>query len=303
VIAVVLSSYGHPSAQRLESPGDRSIFQSGVDLVTLHVTVTDRSRRYVTDLERDQFRVFENGRRQELKFFQKSGLPLALTLLLDTSASMENALPIVQEAAVRLVRQLEPQDVASVIAFDQGIHVLQGFTNDPAVLESAIRRIEHGGTTSFYTAVYVALKEFAATRPVPRTSAPRRRTVVVLSDGVDSSSLIGFEEVLELATRTDAAIYAVCLGTRNADPRQHDPSEFVLRRLSEQTGGRAFFPLHGYELPNVYAEIERELSSQYVLAYEPSEQPADGRFRNLAVLVDFAGAVARTRKGYFARDK
>ncbi len=151
--------------------------------------------------------------------------------------------------------------------------------------------------------MYVTLKELSKTPPASGTSAPRRRTIVVLSDGHDTTSPLGFEELLEFATRSDAAIYTIQLNGRNLLLRRSDTAEFALRRLAEQTGGRAFVPLHRYELPRVYAEIMRELSSQYALAYQSDGVVKDTGFRSLSVQVQRPDAVARTKRGYFARDK
>ena len=129
----------------------------------------------------------------------------------------------------------------------------------------------------------------------------RRRAIVLLSDGEDTSSLVTFEEVLDLASRSNTAIYAIGL-TSNAPGtnRGAQDAEFVLRRLTQQTGGRAFFLREVRELSGVYAEIKAELASQYLLAYQTSNPNRDGRFRNVAVRLERPGLIARTRPGYYA---
>ena len=278
-----------------------SVFRSAVDLVTLHVTVTDRRKRYVTDLNQEQFEVFENGHRQQLKFFQAGGLPLALTLLMDTSASMASALPQVQEVARRFVDHLQPGDIASVVAFDGSVRVLQDFTTDRSALTTAVGVADRGDATGLFTALYVALKEFDKARGWDDMA--RRRALVLLSDGEDSSSLIGFNDLLELASTADAAIYAVRLGRpRGPIDGPVDATEWVLRRLAEQTGGRAFFPASRSEFRSIHDAIRLELASQYSLAYESDDRRRDGRFRSLAVVIGGRNAVARTKRGYVARD-
>jgi VWFA-related protein len=277
-----------------------SVFRSAVDLVTLHVTVTDRRKRYVTDLDQEHFEVFEDGRRQQLKFFQARGLPLALTLLLDASPSMQSAQPQVQEVAHRFVEHLQPGEIGSVLGFDASVTVLQDFTADRNALAAAIGRVRRGDGTSLFTALYVALKEFDKARGWD--GLPRRRTLILLSDGEDSSSLIGLTELLELASSADAAIYAIRLGRpkRAIDP-SNGVTERVLRRLADHTGGRAFFPANRYQFSRIHDEIRAELASQYSLAYESDAPGEDGRFRNLAVLIDGPNAVARTKRGYVSR--
>jgi Ca-activated chloride channel family protein len=281
-------------------PRAPSAFTTAVDLVTLHVTVTDERKRFVPDLDEDHFEVFEDGRRQRLKFFQARGLPLAVTLLLDTSASMGNALPEVREVARRFVTNLQPADVASVVAFDGSVRVLQDFTADRDALTAAIGRVVRGSSTSLFTALYVALKEFDRARR--SDGLARRRALILLSDGEDSSSLIGLSELLVPASSADAAIYAIRLG-RPSGPADGagGATEWVLRRLAEQTGGRAFFPVNRYEFRRIHDAIRLELANQYSLAYESDDRHRDGRFRNLAVLIGGRNAVARTKRGYFAR--
>jgi Ca-activated chloride channel family protein len=269
--------------------------------VTLHVTVTDGRRRYVGDLNQEQFEVFENGRRQQLKFFQAKGLPLALTVLMDTSASMASALPQVQEVARGFVDHLQPGEIASVVAFDGSVRVLQDFTADRNALTAAVGLARRGEATSLFTALYVALKEFD-NKARRWDGMARRRTMVLLSDGEDSASLIDFSDLLEVASTADTAIYAIRLG-RPKGPigGPADATERVLRRLAEQTGGRAFFPATRHQFRPIHDAIRLELASQYSLAYESDDRRRDGRFRSLAVLIGGRNAVARTKRGYVAR--
>jgi Ca-activated chloride channel family protein len=276
-----------------------SIFSSGVDLVTLHVTVRDRDDRLITDVTEAEFSVFENGRRQQLRFFQPSGLPLALTLMLDTSASMQSGLAAAKSAAIDLIRQMRPDDVAAVVTFDDTVQVLRDFTNDQSALTAAVGQAVPGGTTSLYTAVYIALKELDQVKRVFATNAPRHRIIVVLSDGDDMSSVVGFDELLDMAARSDATIYAIRL-RRPAMPDARVRSESVLSRLAEQTGGRAFFPSHAHELQRASRAIASELSGQYALAYESDGGRRDGGFRALSVQIARIGAAARTKRGYVA---
>jgi Ca-activated chloride channel family protein len=301
VLAVVIVA-GTPSSALPGSQDQQSRFRTGVDVVSLNVTVTDGSRRYVTDLEQGDFQILEDGRKQEVTFFQKTGLPLALVLLMDTSASMSDNLPLAQEAAIGFARELGSGDLASVIDFDSSVHVLQDFTSDRSVIERAIHRTEANGSTALYNAMYIALKELNKAATGPNKAEPRRQAVVLLSDGDDTSSLIEFDEVLDLAARSDTTVYAIGLGLRTPAPgRSPNPgAPYVLRRIAEQTGGRTFFPQIGKELAAVYGEIKAELSSQYSLAYESSNTARDGRFRKVSVLIARPSAVARTRPGYYA---
>jgi Ca-activated chloride channel homolog len=291
-------------AQGPPSPTQRPGFRAAVDVVALNVTVTDGAQHFVTDLQQGDFLIFEDGRQQQLTFFQKSGLPLAVALLLDTSASMDDKLAIAQEAAIGFARQMGANDVASVIDFDSRVNVLQDFTGDVNAIERAVHQTRAGGSTALYNALYIALKELRKTRPDEHTGQPPRRAIVVLSDGEDTSSLISFEDVLDAAARSDTAIYTIGLTSRSpTQTRGSQAAEFVLRRFAQQTGGRAFFPTQATELASIYAQIRADLSNQYSLAYESTNPRRDGQFRRIAVRLDRTGCIARARPGYYGPTK
>jgi Ca-activated chloride channel family protein len=287
--------------QHLLAQSQRPVFRAGVDLVSLSVTVTDPGRQYVAGLSRDDFTVIENGVPQTLTFFARTGVPLALALLIDSSASMEKSMNAAQEAAIGFARQIGRADLATIIDFDSRVEVAQGFTGDVGALEAAIRGTTAGGSTTLYNALYIALKELAKLTPQDNPQAPRRRAIIVLSDGADTSSLVTFEEVLDLASRSDTVIYTIGLGAHEpAAPGKANDGQFVLRRLAEQTGGRAFFPQQIKELAGVYHDIRDELASQYSLAYESSVGMRDGQWRRIAVRVNRPSVTVRTRQGYYA---
>jgi Ca-activated chloride channel homolog len=300
IVAASIVAHGGANGQA-PSGAQRPAFRGGVDVVALNVTVTDGSRHYLTDLEPQDFLIYEDGRQQQVTFFQKTGLPLALALLLDTSASMDQSLPIAQEVAVGFVRALAPADKASVIDFDTRVEVRQDFSGDRNALEQAIRQTAAGGSTSLYNAVYIALKELGKTVRQELLAEPRRRALVVLSDGEDTTSLVSFDEVLDLAARSDTTIYAIgLLGPETSAATRSNAARFVLGRLTQQTGGRAFFPVDAKDLNGIYGEITAELSSQYSLAYESDNLQRDGQFRRIAVRIERPGVVARARPGYYA---
>ena len=299
-LAALLAAAIVTHAQEPRAASEYTLFRAGIELVTLHVTVTDKSRAYVTDLNPTDFAVFENGRRQEVAFFQRNGLPLAVALLFDMSGSMQRTLPPLQRAATEFVRALAPEDVASVMSFGDTVRVLQGFTADRSAVERAIRRAPADGGTALNTAVYVALTQLSSTAARQTDGVPRRRVLVLLSDGNDTASLVAFEDVLALASRRDVAIYSIRLEQPMPAVREPDEGRFALQRLASQTGGRAFFPQQSYALRTVFADIRRELASQYALAYEPRGARDGNSFRSLSVLVAAPNAVARTRRGYIA---
>jgi Ca-activated chloride channel family protein len=272
-------------------------FRGGIDLVSLNVTVMDGTK-YVTGLNQEDFEVYEDGARQAITFFSRTPQPVALAILLDTSASMEEKLPTAQEAAVGFARRMKTGDEIEVIDFDSAVRVLQPFTSDTVALERAIRQTAVNGSTSLYNAIYISLKELKKAR-AQSAEEIRRQAVVVLSDGDDTSSLVEYDEVLDLAKRSETAIYSIGLRQGSEGKREFKEAEFVLRQLSQETGGRAFFPTSVAELPKIYDQISEELSSQYTIAYTSRNALRNGAWRRIIVRVARPGLAARTRQGYY----
>jgi Ca-activated chloride channel family protein len=288
-----------PAAQTPQSEPQQRV-RSGVDLVSLNVTVTEGTR-YVGDLTEADFEVFEDGARQSLTFFSRVQQPIALAILLDTSASMNERLTTAQEAAIGFARRMRKEDVIEVIDFDSQVRILQSFTNDVAALEKAIRGTDVNGSTSLYNAIYISLKELKKAK----ASSPeeiRRQAIVVLSDGDDTSSLVPYEEVLDLAKRSETAIYSIGLRPIGAYRSEFKEAEFVLKQLSQETGGRAYFVTAASELPKIYEQISEELANQYSLAYSSRNPLRNGAWRRIVVRVSKPGVTARTRLGYYAPD-
>ena len=274
--------------------------RSGVDLVPLSVTVMEGAK-YVTDLDETDFEVFEDGAKQAISFFSRTQQPIALAVLLDTSASMNERLPTAQEAAIGFAKRMRSEDVMEVIDFDSQARILQTFTNDVTALEKAIRSTDVNGSTSLYNAIYVSLKELKRAK----ANSPeeiRRQAIVVLSDGDDTSSLVPYEEVLDLAKRSETAIYAIGLRPSGTYRTEFKEAEFVLKQLSQETGGRAYFVLTAAELPKIYEQISEELANQYSLAYSSRNPMRNGAWRRVVVRVTKPGMTARTRQGYYGPD-
>jgi Ca-activated chloride channel family protein len=281
----------------------RPSFRSTVDLILLNVTVTGGGGRYVSDLSADDFQVLEDGRQQEVAFFSPANVPLSVSLVLDTSSSMDDEMPLAKQAAMDFIAKLRPGDVAEVVSFDSRVEVLQPLTSSRTLLEAAIQRLRAGGATSLYNAVYIALKQYEKVKPATSDDV-RRHVIVVLSDGDDTSSLVTFDQLLDTAKRSQTAIYAVGLGLEEAIPRHalRSDGEFGLRQLAQETGGRLFMPKRPTELGDVYTQIADELTHQYIVGYLSTNAGADGEWRRVAVRVNRPNVQARTRSGYFASE-
>jgi Ca-activated chloride channel family protein len=209
---------------------------------------------------------------------------------------MDDKMGFAQEAAVNFVGTMKEDDLTEVVEFGSKAHVLQPFTADHDVLTRAIRMTQAGGTTSLYNALYIALKNLSR-----RREDIRRQAIVVLSDGEDTSSLVSFEQVMELAKDTDVTVYTISLRRPNARRgRAFSEAEFVLKKLAEETGGQWFFPGQIEELESVYERIATELKSQYNIGYISNNPRRDGSWRRVVVQTGYPDLVVRTKLGYFA---
>jgi Ca-activated chloride channel family protein len=286
-------------AAPLPLDAQRPQFRTTIDIVSLNITVVDGASKYLTDLEQADFSVFEDGIKQDIIFFTRRPQPIALSLLLDSSASMEDKLQMLQVAATNFVKRMKSSDLAQVIDFDSRVSIRQAFTSSQPELQTAILQTVAGGSTSLHNAVYVSLKELGKIKAQNEEDV-RRQALIVFSDGEDTSSLVSFEEVLDLAKRSETAIYTIALRGNDSSSRGFREAEFVLRQLAQETGGRAFFPAKIDDLNGVYGQIADELASQYTLGYTSKNPRNDGAFRRIVVQVARPNASARTKRGYYA---
>jgi Ca-activated chloride channel homolog len=283
-----------------DAPSRPPSFASAVAMVKIDVSVTDAQERRLAGLAAGDFKVFEDGVPQQLTVFSQERLPISLAVVIDCSGSMGIALPSVKAAARRLLGTLEAADQAQVVQFNERLAVLQDFTSDVALLQAAVGRIEAGGQTGLYNALYLTLKDPRLRR---RPHELTRQAVVVLSDGADTSSLVDDDQVLDLARRGDAIVFTVSLSKpwpSRADAEERNRATFFLTALARETGGRAFFAARLADLDGVYDGIANELRTQYALGYVPSNQAVDGRYRRIAVQLLQASGRLRHRTGYYS---
>jgi VWFA-related protein len=303
---VTVFTFAPLAAAQSGVPTDQPTFRSGIELVALNVTVTDAHKRHITNLGETDFQVFEDGVLQDVAFFAVGKVPLDLAVLLDTSASMADVLSLVQAAATGFVSTLGPSDRGLVMTFNDSARVVQGWTSERTALVGAIGGVSSRGGTSLYNALYVALKEFAR---MPRgNDEVRGQAMVVLSDGEDTASLVGFDEVLTLAKRSGVSIYTISLRNRSAATellgsarRFFSEADYSMRTLARETGALSFFPAELRELSGVYGSIAEELATQYSMGYTPKNQRVSLDFRRVLVRIPTRpDARARTRTGYLA---
>lgn len=264
-----------------------------VDLVELYTTVLDRKGRPVEGLGRGDFKVLEDGTEQTVRRFESvKDVPIYAGVLLDTSASMAEELPDAIQGALRFFQSVvTPRDRAAVVTFNDKPNLAVRFTPDPEVLAGGLANLTAEGNTALYDSLIYTLYYFGGIRG--------KRAIVLLSDGKDEGSKYRFDDALEYARRAGVTIYTVGLNlsTREAEVRSK------LQRFAEETGGQSFWIEKAVELERVYREVEAQLRSQYLLAYESSQsaQPgaAENRYRTIEVRLAQPGLEAKTLRGYY----
>lgn len=301
IVAITLMAAGTATLLAQNPQQQSPVFKSAASLVALNVIVTDLKQQYASGLRAEDFEVYEDGVRQQVEFFATADVPLDLILLIDASSSMAEKVPVVRHAATGFIQTLRPGDRAAVVSFSDGVRVLQPLTDQHALVRQAIDQTGAKGATALHNAIYVALKEFGR-RPSGRGDV-RRQAITVLSDGEDTSSLLSFDDVLEMAKRSGVSIYTIGLKgpvDATAGRRYFSQSDFAMKQLATETGAVPFFPQSVRELGKVYDAIASELASQYSIGYVPRSLREDGRYRRVVVRVANRPELkSRTRTGYF----
>jgi Ca-activated chloride channel family protein len=267
------------------NPGERV----DVQMVELYTSVTDHHGRPVSGLERGNFKVLEDGTEQTLRRFELvHDLPIHAGVLLDTSGSMLDNLETAVQAALGFFHEvIQPRDRAAVITFNGEPNLAVRFTNDRELLAGGLAGLHAEGSTALYDSIIYTLYYFGGVRG--------KRAVVLLTDGKDEGSRFQFRDALEYAKHSGIAFYCVGLGQTANGP----DIRLKLTQLATETGGRSFFIDRVAQLSAIYHDIETELRSQYLLAYQSSKQGNDGKFRTVEVRLDRPGLDARTVPGYY----
>jgi Ca-activated chloride channel homolog len=284
---------------------------STTGLVHLVATVVDKHHNFITDLDKTDFKVIENGAPQNIQFFSReTDLPLRIALLLDTSNSIRPRLDFEKDAAIDFLSKVirRNKDLAFLMTFDNDPEVIQDYTGEIELLDSSIREQRAGGGTALNDAIFLAAQKLQRA-PIPNgQDSDIRRVIVVISDGDDNLSDHALSDAIDAAIRSETAIFAVSTDTDwlaiddASKPRKYALSagDKVLQAYADQTGGRAFFPYRVDDLAQSFLSIGEELRSQYFIAYAPVDPPAGGQYRRIDVETSQKGLTVRTRKGYFA---
>ena len=286
-----------PPVQQPAQADEPTRIQVDVTRVSLLYTVTDRKGRFVTNLTKDDFEVIESKKSQNiLEFNAESDLPLRLGILIDTSNSIRERFKFEQDAAIEFVNNTlhANQDRAMLVKFDTSAELISDLVSDTEKLATAIRSLRPGGGTALYDAIYFACRD-KLSQDQPRHKF--RRAIVILSDGDDNQSRYTREQAREMALKSDVVLYAISTNIS----RIESDGDKVLRYLTAETGGRAFFPFKVEDLEQSFENIRNELTHQYTLSYRPEPLLTDGLFHTIEMRVKGRkDLIVRTRKGYYA---
>jgi Ca-activated chloride channel homolog len=310
---------------REEVPQDSDeVVKVETNLTNIFFTAADKNKRFINTLKAEDIRVLEDGQPQQIFTFQQNtDLPLSLAILIDTSASEERTLPELKFAAQSFLENVirPAKDEAAILSFTGETTLEQSFTGSLDRLRRAVDKVEFvppsgyvgggvvvngtppisgtnqslAGSTAIWDAIWVTSDE------VIRDSAEHtRRAIILLTDGQDTSSRMKMHEAIEHAQKVDAFIYAIGIGDRYT----FNVEEGTLRKVAERTGGRAFFPSNERDLQEAFAQIQRDLREQYLVAYSPSNKSRDGSYRRIDIEVvspTYKGLKLTYRPGYFAK--
>jgi len=297
--AVLYAQQAAPVAQKpdelVEDPGTRIILD--VTRVNMLFTVTDKKGRFVTDLTKDDFQVFEAKKPQAIaEFTAETDLPLRLAILIDTSNSIRERFKFEQEAAVSFIQSVVHMghDKAMVVSFDTSAELVTDLIDDTEKLEAGIRGLRPGGGTAMYDAIYFACRD-KLSKDQPRHKF--RRAIVIVSDGDDNQSQYSRDQALEMAQKADVVVYAISTNSMHVETE----GDKVLKYLTLETGGQSFFPFKVEDLEQSFENIANELRHQYNIFYRPEPLKTDGLYHTVELKVKGRKElVVRCRKGYYA---
>ncbi|MBV9626074.1 MAG: VWA domain-containing protein [Acidobacteria bacterium] len=295
------------NALSVQAPGYNSTepdsvitIQKRVDEVNVLFIAMDKHGKFVRDLKKDDFSILDDHKPPQtiVKFTQQTDLPLRLGLLIDTSGSVHGRFQFEQDAAIGFLQHtIQPyHDRAFVMGFNAHTQMAQDFTFDLDRLSAAIQRLQNGGGTALYDAVYTACKERLIQDDSDR---PMRHALIIVSDGEDNQSEHTRAQAIEMAQRAQVIIYTISTDDSGLILR----GDKILEQLANATGGRAFFPFKMKDIQSSFSAIEDELRSQYAVSYHPADFDADGRYRSIEITAVKKDLQVRARKGYFAPQK
>ncbi len=304
ILAIPLHNLPGQEARKTQAPDTQlparmsdQTYRVNVDLVNVLCSVFDKNTNsFVTNLTREDFSVYEDNQKQEIKnFARETDLPLTIAMLIDTSQSVAPKLKFEQDAAISFFQSImREKDRAMLVSFDSDVSLLQDFTNDPNKMAKEIRKLKAAGGTALYDAIYRVCDE----KLIRETG---RKAIIILSDGDDESSKVSLRQAKEMALRAETLIFAISIsrggffgvgGAKEGDT--------VLKEISQETGGRIFSPFKPEDLDDEFRQINQELRSQYNIGYLSTNPARDGGYRKVKIEIQERGMKLTYRKGYYA---
>lgn len=278
-----------------QTPGkksqERPTFRAEVDTVFVKVSVTDPLNRYVTGLEKDHFRIFEDKVEQKIAYFVQESAPISVGILFDISGSMKDNIHTARNSIVRFLEGGNPDDEFFLVSFNQKTTLVQGFTHQSSSIRNEISFSNPGGRTALYDAVYLGLEQI-------KKGKNEKKALILITDGEDNSSRYSASEVRDFAKESDVQIY----GIGEEGKLGYGRSE--IQNIVSLTGGRAFFPNNFNELDYYIDLIHAELRNQYVVGYTPANKNRDGKWRKIRVKLEppegLPKLIVHAKEGYFA---
>lgn len=271
---------------------DDEIIRVDSSSVVLNATITDTNGKPALGLKQPQFKIFEDGKEQNIDFFEAGKTPFAAIILLDTSGSMEARVSLARSAAINFLDGLRTDDMTAIYNFDTKVSIVQDFSNSRDINDS-IFDLKANGYTVLNDAIYKAALELDK-------RAEKRRAIIVLSDGADTRSGNSADKALKAALAANATIYTVDMSTIDTGGRDRLQNQGVLKNFAEKTGG-IFIPTPGgTAMRDAFRNIVEELGVQYTLSYQPSNTAKDGKWRVIELRIARPNLIIRTRKGYNA---
>ena len=265
-----------------------------VNLVNVLVSVLDEHNRPAPDLPLESFQLFEEGVQQKIDKFESETLqPLDLAIMIDASLSAHKEITFEQEAAAHFIRQvLRPGDRLSVFCFDENVTQVAPFSDNVADLQAAVRRIPAGAGTSIYDAVLLG------SRALERRGDDRRRVIILVTDAGETTSRADFDAARKEAVLSNALLYTIVIRPVKSESGRNTAGEHALETMTDTTGGAIFYPDSAQELGAIFDRIDRELRTQYRLAYYPNPRGLANTYRSIVVTVSPSTYKVRHRKSY-----
>jgi Ca-activated chloride channel family protein len=257
-------------------------------LVEVSATIFDSNNRYIDGLTQDDFRVTENGQPQKLKYFESNTDSLSCAILLDTTGSMEKALPRLKNSILRLIDQLGPNDSVAIYSFAEQLVPQQEFTKDKAAAKRSVLRLRAGGNTALYDALSETSQEV--------NRQPGKKAIVVFTDGDDNASVLTAQAAVNRARKNGFPLFTIVEGEATQSPQLKK----ILSDLSKSSGGEAYEVKEPKDMEEVFLRISSELRHIYLLSYRPTPEPVDGKWRKVEVSINGSKVYRiRAKEGYF----